>query len=152
MKRVKLDAAFTMIGRGDMKRGIAAVVTAAVLWTVLWLGFTSLARTLFPGTIDPLQPLTHSGALLSYLAWSVLINALCGYVCAWIRRDDPMKTVWVFAFIQLALGIGFEASYWHMTPVWYHLVFLALLVPTTVIGGRAAANRLSAQKPVTAPA
>ena len=46
-----------------------------------------------------------------------------------------MKTVWVFAMIQLVVGIGFEVSYWEMTPVWYHLVFLALIVPATVWGG-----------------
>jgi hypothetical protein len=54
-----------------------------------------------------------------------------------------MKTVWVFAFIQLAVGSAFEASYWDMTPVWYHLVFLALLVPTTVLGGRLRAGASS---------
>jgi hypothetical protein len=28
-----------------------------------------------------------------------------------------------------------------MTPVWYHVVFLALLVPATVLGGRLFAHR-----------
>jgi hypothetical protein len=46
-----------------------------------------------------------------------------------------MRTVWIFAVIQLVVGIGFEISYWEMTPVWYHLVFLALVVPATVWGG-----------------
>jgi hypothetical protein len=134
-----------------MGRAIAAVVTAEVLWTGLWLGFTTLARQVFPETIDPEQRLTHSGALLSYVVWSAAINVLSGYVCARIRRDDPMKTVWVFAFLQLAIGIGFEASYWNMTPVWYHLVFLALLVPTTVLGGRLWASRTLVRNPVPSP-
>jgi hypothetical protein len=55
-----------------------------------------------------------------------------------------MRTVWVFAVIQLVVGIGFEVSYWAMTPVWYHLVFLALLVPATVWGGALKAERMPA--------
>jgi hypothetical protein len=35
----------------------------------------------------------------------------------------------------LVLGIGFEVSYWAMLPVWYHLAFLALLIPGNVVGG-----------------
>ena len=123
-----------------MGRAIAAVVTAEVLWTVLWLSFTMVAQSAFPDVVDPERPLTHTGALLAYLAYSVVISVAAGYVAALVRGGDPMRTVWVFAWIQLAIGIGFEASYWEMTPVWYHLVFLALLVPATVFGGRLRAN------------
>jgi hypothetical protein len=44
-------------------------------------------------------------------------------------------TVWLLAVIQLGLGIVAEVSYWHLMPVWYHLVFLATVVPATVAGG-----------------
>ena len=37
----------------------------------------------------------------------------------------------VLAGVQLLLGIMFEAVSWSLTPVWYHLVFLALVVPAT---------------------
>lgn len=119
-----------------MGRAIAAIVVAEVLWTVLWIGFTLGAQAAFPEVIDPEQPLTHAGALLVYVAYSVVISSLAGYVAAAVRGGNAMRTVWIFAWIQLAIGIGFEVSYWSMTPVWYHLVFLALLVPATVLGGR----------------
>jgi hypothetical protein len=118
-----------------MGRAIGAVITAFLLWTVLWLGFTSGAQAVFPDIIDPERPLTHNGALIAYVAYSVVISALAGYTCAAIRKGEAMRTVWVFAIIQLLVGIGFEISYWSMTPVWYHLVFLALVVPATVWGG-----------------
>ena len=47
-----------------------------------------------------------------------------------------MRAVWILAFVQLAIGIAVEASYWELMPVWYHLLFLALLIPATVYGGR----------------
>jgi hypothetical protein len=119
-----------------MGRAILAVVAAEALWTVLWLGFGAVVQGAFPDVVDPARPLTHTGALLAYVAFSVVISVAAGWVCAAVRGPDPMRTVWVFAFIQLAIGIGFEVSYWGMMPVWYHLVFLALLVPATVAGGR----------------
>jgi hypothetical protein len=38
--------------------------------------------------------------------------------------------------VLLLMGIGFEVSAWQLTPVWYHLVFLVLLVPAVLYGGR----------------
>jgi hypothetical protein len=118
-----------------MGRSIAGIVVGFLLWTALWLGFTSGMQAAFPGVIQAEQPLTHTGALLAYIVYSVLISALAGFACAAVRKESPMRTVWVFALIQLLVGIGFEASYWSMTPVWYHLVFLVLIVPATVWGG-----------------
>jgi hypothetical protein len=66
----------------------------------------------------------------------VLLSILAGYVTATVASRDPMRAVWALAVVQLALGIGIEVSAWNLTPVWYHLVFLALLVPATVYGGR----------------
>ncbi|HUF75356.1 MAG TPA: hypothetical protein VMM35_03720 [Longimicrobiales bacterium] len=118
-----------------MGRSIGAVVAAFLLWTVLWLAFGAGAQVLMPELVAAGQPVTHTGVLLAYLVWSVLISALAGYVCAAVKRERPLKTVWIFALILLFVGIGVEASAWALTPVWYHLVFLTLLVPAAVWGG-----------------
>ena len=75
------------------------------------------------------------GVLLSYIAYSVLISIVAGFVCGSIRKKSPMKTVWVYAVLLLVTGIAIEVASWELTPVWYHLVFLALIVPATVWGG-----------------
>ena len=118
-----------------MGRAIGGVVGAFVLWTVLWLGFNAGVQAALPEILDPEQPVTHTGVLLGLVAYSVVISIVAGFVCAAIRKASPLKTVGVFAVIQLVTGIVFEVSYWEMTPVWYHLVFLALIVPATVWGG-----------------
>ncbi len=119
-----------------MGRAIVAVIVAFVLWTILWLGFNAAAQAAFPEILDPTQPLTHVGALIAFIVYAAVISVVAGYVCAAVRRDPAMKTVWVFAAIQLLVGIGVEVGYWDMMPVWYHITFLALLVPATVAGGR----------------
>ena len=127
-----------------MGRAIGGVVAGFLLWTALWLGFNAAMQAALPEIVDPEQPLTHTGTLLGYLAYSAVISVIAGFVCAAVRGPSPMRTVWVFAVIQLVVGIGFEVSYWALTPVWYHLAFLALLVPATVWGGALKAERMPA--------
>jgi hypothetical protein len=127
-----------------MGRAILAVIVAEVVWTVLWLGGSAGAQSLWPETIRAGEPLTHTGALVGYIVYSVGVSVLAGYVAAAMRRDDPMRTVWVFAWIQLAIGVGVEVSGWSLAPAWYHLAFLALLVPAIVWGGTLRAGRRSA--------
>ena len=101
----------------------------------MWLGFGAAMQAALPDIIDLEQPITHVGVLLSYIAYSVLISIVAGFVCASIRKKSPMKTVWVYAVLLLVTGIAIEVASWELTPVWYHIVFLALIVPATVWGG-----------------
>ena len=116
-------------------RSILAVVAGAVVWAILWVSFTQGAQRAFPAILASNQPITHVGALLTFIAVSVPLSLLAGFVTGAIGGKQPMAAVWALALLQLTLGIVAEASYWSLMPVWYHLVFLALVVPATVYGG-----------------
>lgn len=118
-----------------MGRATLAVIAGAVVWAVLWVGGAMGAQAALPDLLDPTQRLEHVPALLGYITYSAVLSVLAGFVTAAVRGPSPMRAVWVLAWIQLALGVGIEASGWALTPAWYHLVFLALLVPATVWGG-----------------
>ena len=118
-----------------MGRAIGGVISAFVLWTVLWLGFNQIAAVALPEIIVTGQPLTHTGVLIACIIYSVVISVVAGFVCASVKKESPMKTVWVFTLIQLAVGIFVEYTYWDLMPAWYHIVFLGLIVPATVWGG-----------------
>jgi len=110
-------------------RVILAVIAGAVVWAALWVGGTM-------ALVPQGQPVTQVGVLLGLILYSVVLSALAGYVTAAIARAGAMTAVWSLAALQLILGIIAETSAWSMTPVWYHLVFLALIVPATVWGGK----------------
>ena len=118
-----------------MGRAIGGVIAAFVLWTILWLGFNQLAAAALPGIIVTGEPLTHTGVLVAFIIYSASISLVAGFVCAAVKQQSPMKTVWVFALIQLAIGIFVEYTYWDLMPAWYHIVFVLLIVPATVWGG-----------------
>jgi len=125
---------------GTKGRVALGVVAGAVLWAVLWVGGTGAARTAMPELLDPSQRLDHAGALLGFIAYSVVLSVAAGYVAAAVARASAMRAVWILAVLQLVIGIAVEVSYWNLMPVWYHLVFLALLIPATVYGGRMRAS------------
>lgn len=112
------------------------VVAGAVLWAVLWVGGTGAARAALPELLDPTRRLDHVGALVGFIAYSVVLSVAAGYVAAAVAKASAMRAVWILAVLQLLIGIAVEASYWDLMPVWYHLAFLALLIPATVYGGR----------------
>lgn len=116
-------------------RAVLAVLAGAAVWAVLWIGGTRAAQAGLPDVFAANEPITHLGALVGFIAYSVLLSVLAGYVTAAVGGKTPMPAVWGLAVLQLVLGIVAEVSYWNLMPVWYHVVFLALIVPATVYGG-----------------
>ncbi|HJR64972.1 MAG TPA: hypothetical protein VJ802_00980 [Gemmatimonadaceae bacterium] len=129
---------------GKTGRTILAVLAGAVVWAVLWVGGTQAAQAALPSVLGVGQPVTDAGVLVGLIVYSVVLSTLAGYVTATIAARDPMRAVWALAVLQLVLGIGFEASAWNLTPVWYHIVFLALIIPATIYGGRLRVRRRGA--------
>lgn len=124
-----------------MGRSILAVLAGVVLWSALWIPFGLGMQAAFPDLIDPQRYLGHVPTLLTYIAASFLFSLAAGYVTALAARARPVQHALALGVVQLLIGIGFEVSYWSMLPVWYHLVFLVLLIPGNVLGGMLRARR-----------
>lgn len=125
-------------------RAVLAVVAGYALWTVLWLGGGAALGAAFP---DELEAFTEGEALTdpAYLGASLVLSFFCsllgGFAGARIARERARGAVLVLALLLLATGLGVQLSVWELMPVWYHLVFLAALVPLTLLGGRRQASR-----------
>jgi hypothetical protein len=124
-----------------MGRTIGAVAAGAAVWAVLWIGGNGGLAAAFPEIIVPGRRLDHLPMLLGLIGYSVALSVLAGFVTAAVRGRDAMGAVRILAGLQLALGILAEALYWSTLPVWYHLVFLALIVPATLWGGHLRSGR-----------
>lgn len=129
----------------NVGRTIIAVLAGAAVWAVLWIGGTQAATAAFPNLFAAGQPVRHAGALIGLIVYSLPLSVLAGYVTAAVAAQDRMRAVWILAILQLALGVFAEMSAWNLMPVWYHLVFLALVVPATVYGGALRVRRRQTQ-------
>lgn len=118
-----------------MSKVIAGFVVGFIVWTVLWLGSDALIVS-FP-TLAPSGDLQiiPTNYLLLKLASSVIFSIIAGLIAAWIS-GETMKAPLILGFMLLIVGLMVQISAWKPIPVWYHLLFLVLLLPMAVLGGK----------------
>jgi len=118
-----------------MVRSILAVLAGMILWAGLWVGGNAVLRGALPDAYDA-EGLTRSVAVLSLiLVLSVVLSVIAGYLTAAIAGRRAILHAFVFGAVQLAIGVGVQAAVWQQMPLWYHLSFLALLIPASLLGG-----------------
>ena len=118
-----------------------AIVTGVVLWGIVWNLFTIAGTMLIPDELAPNMPITHVGILIAYLVISVPVSILAGYAGAKVAAEHATVAIKILAGVQLAIGVFVEVTYWELMPAWYHIIFLALIVPATLKGGQMASGK-----------
>lgn len=119
-----------------MARGIIGIIVGFTSWTVLWLGTHQIFLAVFPAAYSADGTTNSTGLLLGYWVISMLVSLLAGYITATIARENPKRFVLILGGIFLLVGLMVQITSWALMPVWYHIAFLLMLVPCTVLGGR----------------
>lgn len=123
-------------------RSFLGILLGFVLWTVLWLAGSFAIGLACPGAFPKAGEFQVSdrNALLALLLLAAVCSLGAGCVAA-RRAGRGARAVSILGGILLAVGAAVEAANWKVMPVWYHLAFLALLVPLTLLGGLFAPKR-----------
>ena len=124
-----------------MIRSILSVLAGVSTWTVLFLGGNQVLFALFADRYREDLTTDDPVALLATLALSVVASIVAGWVTARIARTKPLAHTVALGIALLTIGIPVQVSYWESLPVWYHLCFLALLLPGSVLGGKLCRGR-----------
>ena len=119
-------------------RPFLAVLAGFLLWSLLWVGGHQAALAAAPSLYQADGVPTSSAALLGYLAFSIACSLAAGWLARRVSRAGG--AVVALGVVLLAVGIAVQATVWTREPLWFHLPFLALLVPACVLGGRLAAS------------
>ncbi len=119
-----------------MLRTVLAVVVGYAAWTVLWLGGNAVLFDTVSTVVAKGERFDQIGSLLGVVALSVVCAIVAGISAASIARERASVAVLATAALLLVTGIGVQSGVWHLLPVWYHLVFLGLIVPVCVVAGR----------------
>lgn len=123
-----------------MKRAILAVTGGYLLWTMLWLGGNQIFFAAAAEIIRARQPYSAMGPLAALIALSMLCSIAAGLATATVAEQSMRFAVPIMAGLLLITGGAVQLSLWPLLPLWYHLTFLALIVPTSMLGGRLAAR------------
>lgn len=130
-----------------MVRIILAAVAGFIAWSILWVGSDQVLMSVMPDWYGAHQlgferAMTNKEAftpdttiLIMHIVRSIVISIMSGFLAAIIAGENRRSTL-ILGVLLLLFGIFVEAMAWNYLPLWYHLVFLALLIPMTVLGGR----------------
>ena len=123
-----------------MLRSILAVLAGNVSWAALWVGSNALLAKLFPAQYQA-EKKDYVPMLLSLIVLSFVFSIIAGYLTARIAKRKEITHTLVLGVLQLAMGIAAQMANYDAVPLWYHIVFLLLLIPGNVFGGWFIAKR-----------
>lgn len=118
-----------------MIRNIIAVIVGNLSWTALWLSYNAVLKTIGQLPADPNTRVESISALSLLLVGSVCFSVVAGLVTATVGARGSYGPVLALCVIQVALGIFFQLQFWKLMPLAYHVPFLLLLAPATILGG-----------------
>jgi len=64
-----------------------------------------------------------------------IVSAMSGYLAALIA-DENLRGPMFLGFLLLAMGLMKAYMSWPYVPIWYHVVFTAVLIPMAILGGK----------------
>ncbi len=119
-----------------MLRSVLSVIAGSAIWTVLWLTSNQAILAALPGYFRPDGTTDSTGVLLLILVLSVIYSVIAGFVTAAVAARSEMRHALALGILQLIFGIIAQSQFWDVMPLWYHLIFLALLIPGNLAGGK----------------
>ena len=131
-----------------MKRPILAIVVGLVVWVVVISLLDRGLRLLVAGyaAAEPIFSFTL-GMLVLRLVIAAVTSLIAGAAAAWIAPSSPRVPALVGATLLVAF-IPIHVRLFSLFPLWYHLVFLATLIPLVMLGARLARVRAVRGAPV----
>ncbi|MGB0715149.1 MAG: hypothetical protein ACPGXK_04680 [Phycisphaerae bacterium] len=117
-----------------MGRIVIGVIVGFVVWSVMWVAAGAVAKGVFADSISEDGAISDPVALVTVLFLSMACSLVSGAVAGIIAPLAVRKTAMTLGLLLLVVGIAVQVSGWDKLPVWYHVLFLGLLVPMTLRG------------------
>jgi hypothetical protein len=124
------------------------VIVGFIVWSVVWIGGVQTLATLLPDSYGAQFAATQAafaenrtpemlGAqhALMNLGISILASFLAGYMGS-LLAGEYRRTTMILGILLVLTGLLVEIAYWAIAPPWYHILFILMLYPITVLGGR----------------
>ena len=117
-----------------MLRMILGIVAGFVAWFVLASIGNVAFRVSWPAyaQVEPSMTFTLT-MLVSRLLLGVLSSLCGGFVAAWLARAN-VNAATILGVVLTVIFIPIHYGLWNEFPIWYHLLFLASLLPLTLLG------------------
>ena len=133
-----------------MIRTVLGVICGFFAWAILWLGSEKILSVIWPEWFGAHQTafqaaIEHgpdasgftadSTILLIHIVLASIVSVTSGFLAALIAGENKRAPL-VLGFLLVAFGLLKVVMSWPYVPIWYHVIFTAILIPMTIMGGK----------------
>jgi hypothetical protein len=129
-----------------MVRIILGVIAGFFAWAIAWVVSEKLLSAIWPafGVHQTAfqAAIEHGGQftanttmLLVHIVLGSIVSVLSGFLAALIARENKRAPL-ILGFLLLAVGLLKAVMSWPYVPIWYHVIFTAILLPMAMVGGK----------------
>jgi hypothetical protein len=130
-----------------MVRIVLGAIAGFIAWSIIWVGSEKALSAIWPEWYGANQvafeaAVANGGAftadttiLLMNIVRGSIISVLSGFLAALIAGENKRSPL-ILVVLLVAFGLVIVAISWRYVPLWYHIVFTALLIPMTMAGGK----------------
>jgi len=129
-----------------MLRIALGVVGGFIGWIVVWFvsekGLSAIWPAFGAHQAAFQKAITDGGSftadttmLLTHIVLGSIVSVLAGALAALIAGENS-KAPLIAGCLLLVMGIAKAVMSWQYVPLWYHVVFTAMLLPMAIVGGK----------------
>ena len=130
-----------------MVRIVLGVIAGFLAWAIVWVGSEKVLSAIWPEWFGTHQlafqaAIEHGGQftadstiLLIHIVLGSIVSVMSGFLAALIAGENKRAPL-VLGFLLLAVGLLKAVMSWPYVPIWYHVIFTAILLPMTIVGGK----------------
>ena len=133
-----------------MWRIILGVIAGFIAWLVVWIASEKILSAIWPAfgvNQKAFEEAVKNGGeytadttmLLTHLVLGSVVSVMAGIFAALIARENTSAPL-VVGCLLLAMGVLKAIMSWRYVPIWYHIIFTAILLPMAIIGGKLIPN------------
>ena len=130
-----------------MVRIVLGVIAGFFAWAIAWFGGEKILSAIWPEGFGAHQrafeeAITNGGQftadttlLLTHIVLGSIVSVMSGFLAALVAGENRRAPL-VLGLLLLALGVLKMVLSWPYVPIWYHVIFTALLIPMAILGGK----------------
>ena len=129
-----------------MVRIVLGVIAGFFAWMIVWVGGEKILSVIWPAfgvhqaafqtAIETGGRFTaDSTMLLVHVVLGSIVSVIAGFLAALVAGENKRAPM-VLGFLLLAMGVLKLVMSWPYAPIWYHVVFTAILLPMAMVGGK----------------
>jgi hypothetical protein len=130
-----------------MMRIVLGAIAGFLAWMMVWFGGETALSAISPegfgvhqrafqSAVENGGPFTADTTLLViHIVLGSIVSVIAGFLAALVAGENRRAPM-VLGVLLVAMGVLKVVLSWPYVPLWYHVIFTAVLFPMTVMGGK----------------